>query len=485
MSAGAHPGRRRVHRSYRWLVWLLVGPAAAIGILVGVDRAFYSGQAQQSWPRSWPPTPCVVQGVDARCGTFVVPENRAEPDGRTIGLRVVVLPAAARPVAKDAVTYVEGGPGVAATEDAAGLSQAWLGLNLHHDILLVDQRGTGGSNAHTCPNRTEPFRSQAELRAYTSACLKAFGGDVTRYGTRPAMDDLDAVRAALGYRQLDVVGGSYGATAAQVYLNLHPSSVRTLTLQAAGALDVPYYRNYARNAQRALDRLARLCASEPACRKAFPGWERQFRELVRAWNLNPVQTREGETMTGDQLAWVVQNMLMDQQQAVSIPLVVSRAAKGDYAPLTAAGPGNSEGNLLMSRFIWCNEPWVGLDAEGPWGTAFDSYTEARIAMLQQGCTFMPTRAEPRRLWTFPSSTRVPVLVFAGGADPQEPITNLPGLKRHFPDSRAVILPYTGHHFSIGGCVGLITAEFVERGTTKGLDTSCTGTMVAPAFDLPG
>jgi len=34
----------------------------------------------------------VVQGIDARCGTFVVPENRAKPNGRTIGLKVVVLP---------------------------------------------------------------------------------------------------------------------------------------------------------------------------------------------------------------------------------------------------------------------------------------------------------------------------------------------------------------------------------------------------------
>jgi pimeloyl-ACP methyl ester carboxylesterase len=485
MSTGAHPGRHRVHRSYRWVVWLLVGLLASVGILVGIDRAFFSGQAQQSWPRSWPPTPCLVQGIEARCGTFVVPENRAKPGGRTIGLRVAVLPAAVKPVAQNAVTYLEGGPGVAATDDAAGLSQAWLGLNLHHDILLVDQRGTGGSNAYSCPDRTKPLGSEAELRAYTRACLSAFGGDVTQYGTRTAMDDLDAVRSALGYRQLDVVGGSYGATAAQVYLRLHPSSVRTLTLQAAGALDVPYYGGYAVNAQRALDRLSHFCASEGACREAFPNWERQFRELVEAWNLNPVQTRQGATMTGDELAWVVQNMLMDQQQAVAIPLVVSRAAKGDYAPLNQAGPGNSEGNLLMSRFIWCNEPWVGLDTQGPWGTAFDSYTEARIAMLRQGCAFMPKRAEPRRLWTFPSSRRVPVLVFAGSADPQEPITNLPGLMQHFPDSRAVILPHTGHHFSIGGCVGLITAEFVDRGTTRGLDTSCTSTMAAPSFELTG
>ena len=77
------------------------------------------------------------------------------------------------------------------------------------------------------------------------------------------MDDLDAVRAALGYRQLDVLRGSHGATAAQVYLRLHPSSVRTLILSGASALDVPFSFKPAVNAQRALDQLAKLCACKP------------------------------------------------------------------------------------------------------------------------------------------------------------------------------------------------------------------------------
>ena len=481
MPTRAYPGRHRVRRPYRLVAWLAVAMLAALGIVVGVDRAFYSAEAQQPppgpWPTAWPPASCTVQAIDARCGTFVVPENREEPDGRAIGLRVLVLPAWSKPVARDAVTYLEGGPGLAATDDAAGLRAAWAGLNLHHDILLVDQRGTGGSNAYSCPEQATPLGPEADLRA----CLEGFGGDATRYGTRAAMDDLDAVRAALGYPQLDVVGGSYGATAAQMYLQLHPSSVRTLTLQGASALDVPYYDRFAANAQRALDRLARRCAADAACRKAFPGWERQFRELVHAWNVTPAQIGEGETMTGDQLAWAVQRLLVDEQEAASIPLVVSRAAAGDYAPLVDAGPGSSEGDQLMSQWIWCSEPWVGLDAKGPWGTAFDSYTAARIALLARRCTALPRRAEPRSLWTFPSSKRVPVLAIAGGADPQDPIVNLPGLKRHFPDSRAVILPYAGHHWSIGGCVGLITANFVDSGTTAGLDTSCTSTILPPPF----
>jgi hypothetical protein len=96
VSTGAHPEPHRVHWLQRWVVRLLVALVAAagivLGIVVGIDRAFFSGQTQHSWPQSWPSRQSVVQGIDARCGTFVVPENRAKPNGRPIGLKVVVLP---------------------------------------------------------------------------------------------------------------------------------------------------------------------------------------------------------------------------------------------------------------------------------------------------------------------------------------------------------------------------------------------------------
>jgi pimeloyl-ACP methyl ester carboxylesterase len=447
MSTGANLASHRAHWPRQWIVWFLVA-VASVG--VGIDRAFFSGQALYAWP----PEPCVVQGIKARCGTFVVAENRAKPNGRTIGLHVVVVPASFEANPRVAVTYLTGGPGDAATEE--WFDQGWQTsrLNTFRDLLLVDQRGTGRSKRHDA--------------------------DVTAYGSRMAMDDLDAVRAALGYRQLDVFGSSYGATAAQIYLKLHPSRVRTLIVMGATAIDVPIFDRWAVNAQRALDQLAALCASEPACRKAFPGWEGQFSELVREWNAHP------GPMTGDQLASVVHVMLLDLEKAVSIPLVVSRAAKGDFGPLERAGSGDLDvGDLnVMGASIWCNEPWAGIDAKGPWGTDFDGYATAKTAAFRKECNSVPRRAEPHSLWALPVSSRVPVLAFVGGADPQDPITNLPNLKRQFPDSRAVILPHTGHRFYIGSCVDQMMADFVAHGTTKGLDTTrCNGLVVVPPFPL--
>lgn len=141
----------------------------------------------------------------------------------------------------------------------------------------------------------------------------------------------------------------------------------------------------------------------------------------------------------------------------------------------------------MGSSIWCNEPWAGLDATGPWGTDFDGYTTAEIAALRHACSSVPKRAEPRSLWALPTTSRVPVLAFAGGADPQDPPGNLPNLKQHFPDSRIIVFPRYGHSWSgVATCLDSIMTEFVQRGTTKGLDTSpCNGATAVPPFPLTG
>ena len=80
---------------------------------------------------------------------------------------------------------------------------------------------------------------------------------------------------------------------------------------------------------------------------------------------------------------------------------------------------------------------------------------------------------------------MPVLALVGGADPQDPVANLSDLKQHFPDSRTMIFPHIGHQFSLGGCLDPILTDFVDRGTTKGLDTTrCDGAVVVPPFWMP-
>jgi pimeloyl-ACP methyl ester carboxylesterase len=428
-----------------------------------------------------PLRPCSVQGIDARCGTYHVPENRAKPDGKQIPLKVVVIPAVRKPARPDAFTFLSGGPGGAsATEMPSSAVAIWGDVHERHDILLVDQRGTGGSNELKC---TWPHAqlSHAQVKAFVARCIRALPGNLRYYGTRTAADDLEAVRKILGYRSLDVYGTSYGATTAQAYLLRHPRSVRTLMLDGGTFVDVPFYSRFAINAQRALDLLARRCTKDTACRDHFPDWRKQFAELVPKWNRDPVKVGDRH-VTGNDLAGVVQQLLLDASSAARIPLLVSEAADHHYDLLENDLGDGTPINSLMYWTIWCNEPWVGLGARGPWHTLFDGFATESIAEHRQACAFIPKRHEPASAWGRPHS-KVPMLAIVGQADPQDPIGNLPGLHAAFPNSRVITAPDQGHAVGGSGCIGLLVARFVARGAAKGLDTSCVRLIVPSPFQL--
>jgi pimeloyl-ACP methyl ester carboxylesterase len=427
-------------------------------------------------------TPCAPQGVSARCGTIYVPENRAKPLGRLIGLHVVVIPSESKPRRPDAFAYLEGGPGGAAATDMPSTAMGiWPGVNRHHDILLVDQRGTGDSHPIVCKLPNGDLASPDQRRTYIQGCIRSLKADPTQYGTRAAADDLEAVRVVLGYRALDVYGTSYGATVAQMYLRRYPNSVRTMVLDSGTFVDVPFYSRFAPNAERALDLLAARCAAHAACARAFPDWRSQFRSLIAKWNEHPARYAKTK-ITGDALAGAVQSMLLQSGLAASIPFVVTQAAKGNLEPLSHNVSSSTLTTSLMYWSIMCNEPWVGLASQGPWHTDFDGLLTATLAQVRTVCTYIPRHAEPSSAWTRPRSSK-PVLVLAGADDPQDPITNLPGLEQALPNSRVLIAPGQGHGVGQTGCLGRIVTEFVARGTAAGLDSRCVQKIRPPDFVL--
>jgi pimeloyl-ACP methyl ester carboxylesterase len=92
---------------------------------------------------------CRVAGVDetALCGRHEVFEDRSAKRGRKIFLNVVVLPATSTDVLTDPLVFLAGGGVVPATRMAARLARAMPTLRRNRDIVLIDQRGSGGSNA--------------------------------------------------------------------------------------------------------------------------------------------------------------------------------------------------------------------------------------------------------------------------------------------------------------------------------------------------
>jgi pimeloyl-ACP methyl ester carboxylesterase len=433
---------------------------------------------------------CTVQSLAARCGTLSVPENRAVPAGRTISLRIVVLPATMKRTHNDPFVYLAGGPGGAATQLTAVVAGIWFELRADRDILLVDQRGTGGSNALACAPPTGEVSTAAELTAYVQSCTAALAGDASQYGTGAAMDDLEAVRKALGYGKLDLYGISYGATAGQVFLRRHPGSVRTVVLDGATLLDVPFLGRFASNGQRALDLIAARCAARSACARAFPTWRADLLPLLARLQAAPVTVQVGGSpvvVNDVTVAGVVQSMTRSDSTAASVPLLVSRAAAGDYSVLAANLTPPAPPDLsIMPWSIECNEPWMGSDpvaaaADGK-GTYLERLVALNLASNQAVCAGFPTRAEAAEQWTRVSSG-VPALALVGGADPQDPIGNIAGLQDVMPNARIVVAPGMGHGVGQYGCLPHLVARLVALGSAKKLDTSCARKIAPRAFLL--
>ena len=439
-------------------------------------------------PRAVPLIPCTLTGgVDARCGSFTVSENRGRPDGRAIALRIAVLPARDGGTSTDPLVYISGGPGGSAIAGAAGVLSVFSAANATRDIVLVDQRGTGGSRRLECGLPRRPAATAAAIRAYVETCLARLGADARQYTTVSAMDDLADVLAALGYGQVNVYGVSYGATAAQYLIAQHPELVRSAILDGATLLDVPIFELWGRNGERALHAVLARCAGSPRCARAFPRVRREAFEMIAALRHKPV--RDGSTVIdAATAAGTLQALTRTPLGAAQIPWIAHAARSGDWTPLELAmdeqGSGGIATRLVMFWSIACNEHWARWDpartAAASRGTYLAERTALDAALARAACAAVPKVAQPA--WTTVRiQSDTPVLFVVGGADPQDPPANVARAVRELPASRTVVVPAGGHGSVQLGCVPRIAQQFIERASASALDTGCVARYAPPRF----
>ena len=167
--------------------------------------------------------------VDAYCGTLKVYENRAMKQGRQIDLNIVVLPALRSDAQPDPLFFLAAVP-ARAPRSWKSCSHDFQRVQSDRDIVLFDQRGTGKSNPLDCNSDDDSLQAltltNEQMLERLKACLAKYYADLTLYTTPIAMDDLDDVRAFLGYDTINVYGGSYGTRAALVYMRQHGDRVR-------------------------------------------------------------------------------------------------------------------------------------------------------------------------------------------------------------------------------------------------------------------
>lgn len=442
--------------------------------------------------------------LQAYCTRFSVPENHAEVSGRRIQLKVAVVRSdSAKPVT-ELVTFLDGGPGGAATEDFLAIAPAFAPLLKDHHVLLVDQRGTGSSNALACPVLTEreKHNSNAELELLGEApeqvqkllreCLNEITGkaDPQFYTTTDATQDLETLRQALGSPKLNLVGISYGTRVAQQYATRFPDSVRSIVLDSAVPNTLALGQEHARNLEQALKAQLALCVAQAECQQRFGDPYAQLQILRARLQARPVtaQTpdpntyqRSERTLTHARLAGLVRLYAYNGITSALLPLMIDEALQGNYAPLLGqeklvTADVNSRMTGAMGLSVGCSE-----DADLLTLNDADRDTlmgNTMIEFFQSVCGFWPHRPRPADFHQ-PFRSNLPVLILAGELDPVTPPRYGAEILKTLPNARLLTAPGQGHGIIGVRCVPELVSEFVASLNVNSLDAKCLETLKAP------
>ncbi|MFD3611977.1 alpha/beta hydrolase [Streptomyces atroolivaceus] len=301
---------------------------ACSAVLTGQDRVTADGASTPSVPApklDW--TSC-VQGSPFDCATAQVPLDYTRPGGRTVELAVVRRKATGPGRRMGTLFFNPGGPGGPGTVQMPQNYEFFpREVRERFDIVSWDPRGVGSSTAVNCfasPREAAGWNAskaagfpvgEEERAAFVAAyedlarrCQQRDPGLLSHVSTADTARDLDQLRRAVGERQVNYYGISYGTILGATYANLFPDKVRAMTLDSNigpdawtndGADDArltTFLRvGSDRSAAATLDEFLELCGSAPTARCAFSAGSPEatrdkFGRLTQRLREEPVET---------------------------------------------------------------------------------------------------------------------------------------------------------------------------------------------------
>ncbi len=439
------------------------------------------------------------------CGSISVPLYWADPGrGRplTVRFRVYRHTDQAAPAREPLVAF-EGGPGYPSIGSAESYLFMLGPLHRTHDLIVMDQRGTGGSSVLDCPALQNGAGVYWQAAA---ACARQLGTRAGAFGSAAVGDDLAAILHGLGVGKVDVYGDSYGSYAAQVFAIHHPGLVRAVVLD--GTYDnsfrpfEPEESVSLRHAWRA------LCRRSGACH----GILRSIGSYDRSLRAHPFVGRgldadgfaEPVHLTPALFAQLVEDATFSYTFFRDLPGALAALRHGYRAPMLrlaaedvsfdAAGGGAAGYSVGDFAAVSCHDYPTVWNVAAPLAQRRTQLDRA-IARLPAG-VFGPF---PKRVWLasldenqlvygclgwprppvsdppFPAGARphIPVLALDGEFDQATPVADARNAAAAWPESTYVQVRNTNHVSALAdfqGCTSGIVRRFLT-GLAAG-DTSC-------------
>jgi pimeloyl-ACP methyl ester carboxylesterase len=433
---------------------------------------------------------CGAAGASAgaRCGIVYVPENHARPHGRKIPLNVIVLPATAEPLdAKRAQYDLEGGPGFAATDFLEFYAGEGAAYRAHRDIVLADMRGTGASNPLRCAG-IEELESRdpwaplypPDLVAECAAQL-AVANDPTQYSTAAAARDIDVVRRALGYAQLDLNAVSYGTTLALRYIADFPRAVHSAALMGTVPANRTPPRYHAQAAEHALLQLSTECEADAVCREKAGDMHANLLAAVK-------RLPQAGPFVGDVFMEKVRTQLYSPDSARRLPALLAHAAHGDFDGFLRSRAGGREFADGLYLSITCAESIARMDMPAAIAAAADTgFGAYRLERQRDACARWPQAPRDPHLFDQRKSN-VPVLFIGGGRDPVSPADWAGDTAMGFRHHKTWFVGSGAHVFDglsgLDTCLDVAIIRFFDTGDADAPDYSCLTSMFPPPFAAP-
>jgi pimeloyl-ACP methyl ester carboxylesterase len=352
--------------AYRCLAVIVSGLFAG-GLLTGC------GGGSPARSDRWHPVTCWFHNntkLRIDCGYLTVPLHHDRPGGRPVELAVEVIHTPSPHPSPDPVVVLQGGPGGASVGNGNSVRTWYVPFRLltsrqgGRDLILLDQRGIGHSRpALDCA----PIYDLASGLACRNR-LSARGIDLSAYTTQENAADVAALGPALGYRQVNLFGWSYGSLLALTVMREHPQHIRSVILLSPDPPQADPVADSPANAARAFRALSDGCAHDPRCAAAYPHLGRDFRTAVTRLDARPRPltvringTESTGPLTGRGLVGLFYQGI-NQGQVAILPRAIHRAATGgslgDWAQVATAAAAAAAApdlgiSLGMSQSVEC------------------------------------------------------------------------------------------------------------------------------------
>jgi pimeloyl-ACP methyl ester carboxylesterase len=441
--------------------------------------------------------PCRLPALSrpAKCGVFELPENPSRPHDRKLSISVAVVPAASGKALTDPIVTLMGGPGEDAISAAAYYEAQFGPLLQQRDLLLVDQRGTGRSSTLRC-DLYLPDEAATDLQdffplAAVRRCAQQSRAraDLSQYTYAHLAHDLEHIRRALGYGQLNLYSASYGTRAAQVYLRSYPQNVRTVYFGSVVPIDVTIPVPLAKAAQLAIEKTFDACAANAECHAAFPNLPTEFREVLARLdsgvNVSIPGNARAVPLTRGRVAEFLRAKLYRAAGAATVPWLIHQAHTGNWTPivegiLSGARARDSEISFGLFFSIACNEDVAFIREEDvvtqTQGTFVGDY---RVRQQQAACKEWP-KSSLAPGYRDPVRSSVPALFSSGDIDPASPLWFTERVAANFPNRSEVLMRNQGHT-EWSDCLGQLYERLVRSGNVHGLDSSSCDMAPRPPF----